>query len=526
MKKAILKKTSGVLAALMLLTVLIPVLASAAVQFVGPSISYQNGTVSGTVYFAKGSEPMGNVYLEVYKADGTTMSQVYAQGVTSNDVYSTYYSFSANVGVYSYVYVGQGTDRFGPILPTVSTGGGGPVAPGTPAGTTLDLGAATSIGAAQLTALLAAGDAVTLTITGETLSLPASALATNEEGVVTISNGTASIALPVEALNLAELAKELGIALADLTITVSLNVLTDAEAADTIAAAEAVGAEIIAPVVDFTVTATGPNNVSQEITSFGDTFVKKTITMTEVANPATDTGVMLNEETDMLQFAPSVFSTNMVTIMTNHNSIYTAVRVDRELFADVPASHWAAEDIQLLANKLIVSGVSETEFQPTRNITRAEFAALVVRSLGLATGDNAVISDDVKEFSDVVGTAWYADAVEAAANAGLIAGYADGTFRPNQTITRAELAALVVRALAYAGNTTELTAAEQADILSEFKDAGQVGNWARAELATAVQAGIVLGVGADMLAPNKTATRAEATAMLARYLLEAGFINE
>jgi hypothetical protein len=514
----------------MVVTMMVPVLAAAAVGFRDLNFSY-SGSVTGQVY--QSGSVTGGVYVEVLNANMDVITTTYA-AYNSYDGTNTYFNISQGVAdaVYQAVYIRYlGTVSnavYRQTAPPIFSGGGTT----TPTGTTLNLGNATTIEAAQLTALLAAGDNVTLTITGETLTLPASALATNEEGVVTISNGTASIALPVEALNLAELAKELGIALADLRITVSLNVLTDAEAADTLEAAEEVGAEVIAPVVDFTVTATGPNNVSQEITSFGDTFVKRTITMTEAGNAATDTGVMLNEKTGMLQFAPSTFADKTVTIMTNHNSIYTAVRVDREQFADVPASHWAAEDIQLLANKLIVSGVSETEFQPTRAITRAEFAALVVRSLGLATGDEAAApageegAEEAKSFSDVVGSAWYADAVMAASEAGLIAGYPDGTFRPNQTITRAELASLVVRALNYAGNDSELTAAEQADILGEFKDVDQVGTWARAELAVAVQAGIVLGVGADTLAPNKTATRAEATAMLARYLLEAGFINE
>jgi hypothetical protein len=526
MKKAILKKTSGFLAALLLLTVLVPVLASAAIQFSNTITYSTDGTVSGTVYFAQGSAPTGSVYLQVYRPDGS-LKQVYAQNPQTASG-SVYYSFSDFVGVYNAVYLLYMGQKAGPYFAQGSSYFP-PATPGpTGSGTTLNLGAATSIDAAQLTALLAAGDNVTLTITGETLTLPASALATNEEGVVTISNGTASISLPVEALDLEELAKELGITLAQLQITVTLDVLTGDAAAEATAAAEEADAEIIGPVIDFTITATGPNGVSREITSFGDTFVTKTITLPAAAEAATSTAVVLNEETDEFQFVPSTFAGTTATIMTNHNSIYTVLSVDRELFADVPATHWAAEDIQLLSNKLIVSGVSETEFQPTRNITRAEFAALVVRSLGLATGDAAAAEEGAEEegFSDVVGSAWYADAVAAASEAGLIAGYPDGTFRPNQTITRAELASLVVRALNFAGNESELTAAEQADILGEFKDVDQVGTWARGELAVAVQAGIVLGVGADTLAPNKTATRAEATAMLARYLREAGFINE
>uniref|UniRef100_UPI0018F530A2 S-layer homology domain-containing protein n=1 Tax=Paenibacillus alkalitolerans TaxID=2799335 RepID=UPI0018F530A2 len=195
-------------------------------------------------------------------------------------------------------------------------------------------------------------------------------------------------------------------------------------------------------------------------------------------------------------------------------SIYTVVELDKS-FSDVTGT-WSEKYVESMANKLIVEGYETGLFQPNKAITRAEFAALVVRALGLSN------KTATSNFSDVAAGAWYANAVAVAAEAGIIKGYAeDNTFRPNAEISRKELAAMVVRASEYAG--TKLAADTSA--LAAFKDAGKLG-WAEAEVSAAVKAGIVNGLNASVLAPNGTATRAEAATMLQRFLANAKFINE
>src|SRR5690606_16979135 len=134
------------------------------------------------------------------------------------------------------------------------------------------------------------------------------------------------------------------------------------------------------------------------------------------------------------------------------NSVYAAIEYTRN-FSDV-LTHWAKSDIELLTNNLIVNGMTANTFEPERDITRAEFAALIVRSLGLSPIAGA------SSFSDVQADDWFAAEVNAAAKAGIVDGYPDGTFLPNNKINREELAAMVVRALNFAGIESELTALE------------------------------------------------------------------
>ena len=83
---------------------------------------------------------------------------------------------------------------------------------------------------------------------------------------------------------------------------------------------------------------------------------------------------------------------------------------------------------------------------------------------------------------------------------------------------------MVVRAQALAGIEIDLSSAEVAALLAGFKDAGQIGSWARAELAAAIESGIVNGTSANTVSPTATATRAEAAAMIIRLLDNAEFI--
>ena len=150
-----------------------------------------------------------------------------------------------------------------------------------------------------------------------------------------------------------------------------------------------------------------------------------------------------------MQFVPSIVSGDetsaIVMIMRPGNSMYTVVK-NNKTFADL-TGHWAKDDIELLASKLVIKGTSETSFSPDMKITRAEFATLLVRSLGLTEDKLA------NHFSDVSLPAWYSGAVGSAVKAGLIEGYTDGTFRPSAYITREQMAAMTAKAMAFTGKS-------------------------------------------------------------------------
>ncbi|RIX52769.1 hypothetical protein D3P08_12245 [Paenibacillus nanensis] len=179
-----------------------------------------------------------------------------------------------------------------------------------------------------------------------------------------------------------------------------------------------------------------------------------------------------------------------------------------EGFASLPVtfpdiqSHWARRSIEMLASEGIVKGFSAERFSPNASITRAQFAAMLVAALKLPT-EHAV------SFTDVDASAWYAEAVHAVASAGIAKGYEDGTFRPNDLITREEMAVLAAGAMG-------LTFPENGGL--SFTDAGAISSWSSDAVAAAVEAELMNGKPDGTFRPSDNASRAEAAVLIARMI--------
>ncbi|MFS0725268.1 Ig-like domain-containing protein [Paenibacillus sp. 1P07SE] len=166
-------------------------------------------------------------------------------------------------------------------------------------------------------------------------------------------------------------------------------------------------------------------------------------------------------------------------------------------YADLPSGHWAQDAVKALSARHIVTGRSGDRFDPAAATTRAEFAALLVRALGLSTAETAT------PFSDVQPGAWHASVVTAAYQAGLILGEEDGTFAPERTITREEIAMMLLRAYAYA---TDQAAAPAGSLPSDLPSAS---GWARTAITEAVGIGLMQGYPGGEFRPAQTARRDE-----------------
>ena len=188
--------------------------------------------------------------------------------------------------------------------------------------------------------------------------------------------------------------------------------------------------------------------------------------------------------------------------------VLSAVRT----FSDV-TTHWARRDIEILAGRKVIQGVSPWSFAPQELVTRAQFCALLVRALGLPKEGSGVTP-----FADVPAGAWFAREVHTAYDAGLVQGLGPATFGPERRITRQELAVLLARALEQAELAQGLGAAEITYLLRDFTDAKFVAQWAREGVAQAVGEGLVKGRTPTAIAPLGTATRAEAATMLKRLM--------
>ncbi|MCL6457723.1 MAG: bifunctional 2',3'-cyclic-nucleotide 2'-phosphodiesterase/3'-nucleotidase [Gorillibacterium sp.] len=169
---------------------------------------------------------------------------------------------------------------------------------------------------------------------------------------------------------------------------------------------------------------------------------------------------------------------------------------------DVPTSHWAYTSISNLIAKGIASGKGNGKFEPNSNITRAEFATLLVKALNLkATKGNS--------FVDVPATSWYASSVAAASEFGLISGVSKDHFAPNQLLTREQMAVMAKKAL-----DVKAGAVLQASEKSTFTDGAKVSTWAAASIDLVVDRGVMSGRGNNSFVPKATSTRAEAAIVI------------
>lgn len=522
-KPKAVKKTSGILALMMLISILTPILAFAG-SWIKDGATYQNGTVSGVVY----TDDLNATTVDVQIFDGNNLL-----GTVSNVTYSTYadvngvtykyFDFSYNPSQY-YSQLTVVTDGvYGTVtnLDSPPSGGGGfwGGGGGVTSGNEINVPANGQVSSGTLTTALNTYSNVILNLSGEFAIIPASAVLNADGKTITaVANNGASYTYPINVDLINEWAAELGINASDMNITIYLEKVTGSLLQEVQDAADALGATLLADPINFRVTASSGSQTI-EITDMGQ-FVNRTLVLDEAADAGKSTGVVYNQDSASFSFVPSTFATqgsdHSVNIARHSNSIYTAIEYTRN-FSDV-LGHWAKSDIELLTNKLIVNGMTASTFEPERDVTRAEFAALIVRSLGLSKIEAA------STFSDVDASDWFAAEVNAAVAAGIVDGYPDGTFKPNNQINREELAAMVVRALNFSGLDTSLTALERTQILSGYADSNSI-VWAHAEIAAAIDAGIVNGMTATSLAPRDDATRAQSTTMIKRFLTEANFIN-
>ncbi len=180
-------------------------------------------------------------------------------------------------------------------------------------------------------------------------------------------------------------------------------------------------------------------------------------------------------------------------------------------FADIE-NHPCCREIETLAERGIINGKAEDRFDPEADITRAEFAAVAVRALGLSGGEGT-------GFADILSADWFYAPVYTAAAYGLVNGMSETAFAPYGTLTRQEAAAITARAAVLCGMQTAYPDAYARDVLSVFTDYTKAGEWARSPLAFCVDTGI-LPDDAMELRPTDRATRAEVAEMLYNLLVK------
>ena len=176
-----------------------------------------------------------------------------------------------------------------------------------------------------------------------------------------------------------------------------------------------------------------------------------------------------------------------------------------EIFLDVDPDAWYRDAVQFAYDNGLMTGTSATEFAPDVTTTRAMIVSILARLEGVTSASDAGFSD--------VDDEWFATAVNWAANVGVVNGFEDNTFRPNDAITREQLAAILCNYAAWKGEDVSARAE-----LSRYSDAAAISSWATDVMRWAVAENLISGVTNDTLQPQGAATRAQVAAILQRFL--------
>lgn len=174
-----------------------------------------------------------------------------------------------------------------------------------------------------------------------------------------------------------------------------------------------------------------------------------------------------------------------------------------EIFMDVAPNAWYKDAVQYAYDNGLMTGVSANEFAPEQTTTRAMIVSILARLENVTSAESTGFAD--------VSDEWFATAVNWAASVGVVNGFEDNTFRPNDPITREQLAAILMNYSAWKGEDVSA----RAD-LTTYID--QPSAWARETMQWAVAEGLISGVTNDELQPQGNATRAQVAAILQRYL--------
>lgn len=343
----------------------------------------------------------------------------------------------------------------------------------------------------------------------------------NREAMLVIQTPTASYSLPAAQINISEISKALGtnVTLSDIKVSVSISSPPDQTVRVVQQAADSQNLTLIVPAVNFEITCTY-NGKTVDVSKF-NAYVERRIAIPEGVDPTKiTTGIVVNPDGTTRHVPTRITVVNGVyyaVINSLTNSTYSVVWHPYE-FSDV-AKHWAKASINNMGSRMVVSGVGEGAYEPDRNMTRAEFAAIIVKALGLAAGEGT------KTFSDVRSSDWFNGYVKTAAERGIITGYSNGGFGPKDAITREQAMTMIARAMAITKLESGLQSGNVSALLANYTDSGSISGYAASGIAECVKAGVVSGRTKTTIAPKANITRAEVAVIVERLLKKSDLID-
>lgn len=248
-------------------------------------------------------------------------------------------------------------------------------------------------------------------------------------------------------------------------------------------------------------------------------FVNLVLPLTDNVNQEFSTGVVSRADGTVSPI-PTHFAVTdgkkTAIVYTKTTGTYSVIS-NPKTFADVK-THWAKRDIDSLASKLIIAGVTNNTFAPEKKVTRAQFVTLLIKALGEEP------QVEKSGFKDVKANDWFAGAVSVAVKLGVVKGYDDKTFKPNALVTREEAAMMTVQALSLAGLDITISPAETEKRLKQYSGNFSISTWAKSSVAFCLQNGIIKVDGKRGLVLTEGCTRAESAVLIKNMLTRGGLI--
>lgn len=340
-----------------------------------------------------------------------------------------------------------------------------------------------------------------------TVSIPAN-LTVNDDRKIKVGNATGMLEVPGSVMKKLQgllTANELK----DAAITFSMVPISASDRSSLLAhASESSNAAVTAAgeIYDFSLSIRSKDGQERSLTQFDEP-----ITLTLKIDPTASTdllGIYYIANDGSLTYAGGKRVDGNLVAQVTHFSKYAVLSYDKS-FVDVGATYWASHVIKQMAAKHIIQGISDTEFAPGRNITRAEFTALIVRALNLKAKGDA-------PFSDVNASDWFASDIAAAKEAGIVNGISVSAFNPNASITREEMAVILIHAYDYGKGAP--SSDQNAPAANTFTDRDKISPWAQAAVSAAQSLGFINGRGDHQFAPKEFTTRAETAQVISKLI--------
>ncbi|MGB7605348.1 MAG: S-layer homology domain-containing protein, partial [Lutisporaceae bacterium] len=340
-----------------------------------------------------------------------------------------------------------------------------------------------------------------------------------KEAVLEIKTDNVTYTLPASEINIDDVSSQIGNQVELKDIKVSITIANPSQ--DTVKVIEDTANKgnftLVVKPVEFEITCTSGGKTI-DVSKFNG-YVERTVAIPEGIDPSKiTTGIVLNADGTFSHVPTTIIVVDgkyYAKINSLTNSTYSVIWNELS-FKDIEG-HWAKDVVNDLGSRLIISGVNKDTFSPDKDITRAEFASIVVKALGLMRPDTGKVV-----FSDVKNNDWYFDAVSIAYEYGIVKGY-NGAFKPTDKITREEAMVMLSRAMELTKLENNLSDDMQNALLTKFNDGGQVSVWAKNSAAACLNSKIVVGTDNNIL-PSQNITRAETAVMIRRMLKTAGLI--